>query len=311
MRLIRGVTHVKKSHVPCVATIGAFDGMHLGHQAVLQQVKDAAAQRGVASAVILFEPQPKEYFAPHLATPRLMQLRDKVAFLQSFGIDWVVCLRFNATLAALSAEDFVQQVLVNGLQVRHVIIGDDFRFGKGRQGDFALLEKMGTQHGYSVKDTQTLLLANKRTSSSRVRDAVLKADFGLAEHLLGRDYTLQGRVQHGQKLGRTLGFPTINLRLKHNMVVNGIYAVTVSGLTDQPLYGAASVGTRPAVQGQSRLLEVYCFDYTGDAYGKCVEVAFHHKVRDEQDFASLEDLTTAMQQDVASINDFFHLEKST
>ena len=305
MLLIRGLANLHKQRSPCVATIGAFDGMHLGHQAVLQQVKDAAAQRGVASAVILFEPQPKEYFAPHLATPRLMQLRDKVAFLQSFGIDLVVCLRFNAALAALPAEDFVQQVLVDGLHIQHVIIGDDFRFGQNRQGNFALLEQLGKQYSYTVQDTQTLLLANKRASSSRVRDAVLQADFVLAKQLLGREYTLQGRVQHGQKLGRTLGFPTINLRLKHNMVVHGIYAVTVSGLTDQPLYGAASVGTRPTVQGHSRLLEVYCFDYAGDAYGKLVEVAFHHKVRDEQDFASLAELTTAMQRDVGQIKNMF------
>lgn len=300
MKLIRGIANLNQIQTPCVATIGAFDGMHLGHQAVLTQLKKQAQQLRIDSAVVLFEPQPKEFFAGGKALPRITLLRDKLKFLDHFGIDIVVCLRFNQKLAALPADIFIDKIVL-ALQPKHLVIGDDFRFGKGRQGDFAMLALVGKRYGFSVEDTKTLANDQGRISSSQVRIAIQHSNFDLAQQLLGRPYSLYGKVQHGAKLGRTLGFPTINLKLDRHVVVSGIYQVKVTGLRAEPLIGAASIGTRPAVGGDRYLLEVYLLDFSGDCYGQRVEVIFDRKLRDEQDFASLQALKEQMQRDIEQV----------
>jgi riboflavin kinase / FMN adenylyltransferase len=292
-----------------VLTLGAFDGMHLGHQRVLAQVKQCAAQKNARSVVVLFEPKPKEYFAQKFgqtAAPRLMRLRDQVNFLKAFGIDDVVCLRFTEQLANMTAEDFVQDVLVKGLNACHIVIGDDFKFGKNRAGDFTLLQTLGKQYGFTLEDTPTLEDSGGRVSSSHVREAVMAGDFTLAKSRLGHDYALAGRVGHGLKLGRELGFPTLNVMLRQAMAVHGVYAVTVrfEG-SNQTYQGMANVGTRPAVQGEICLLEVNVFDFNQDVYGQRVEVTFHHKVRDELDFESLEALTEKIAEDEVIIRQWF------
>ncbi len=297
MKFIRGIANLHKIDAPCVATIGAFDGFHLGHQAVLTQVKRRAQQFKVQSVVVLFEPQPKEFFAGDNALPRITLLRDKLQFLDRFGLDTIICLRFDRLLASLSASDFVDKVIL-ALQPRHLVIGDDFRFGQGRAGDFMMLRSAGQRHDFTVEDTQTLINQQGRISSSQVRAAIQRSDFVLVQQLLGRPYSLCGKVQHGAKLGRTLGFPTINLKLDRTVAVSGVYQVRVIGLATEPLVGAANVGTRPAVGGNRYLLEVHLLNFSRDCYGQRVEVIFEHKIRDEQDFNSLEALKIQMQHDL-------------
>ena len=251
--------------------------------------------------MVIFEPQPREFFTPDKAPARLARLRDKLELLAAEGVDRVLCLAFNRRLRELSAHDFVQQVLVDGLAVRHLEIGDDFRFGCDRAGDFAFLQQAGQRHGFSVEAASTIELDGERISSTRVRQALAEADFALAERLLGRPYAIAGRVMHGQKLGRQLGTPTANVQLKRTRVpLQGVYLVSVL-LDGQRRPGVANIGVRPTVQGDGRAhLEVHLLDYAGDLYGKRLSVAFHHKLRDEQRFASLEELKTAIDADIAA-----------
>jgi riboflavin kinase/FMN adenylyltransferase len=302
MRLIRGLHSLALFKRPCVATIGVFDGLHRGHHAVIEQVKCKARELKVPSVVILFEPQPFEFFHPDTAAPRLTRLRDKLMILKNWQVDYVLCLRFDATLAQLSPQDFIQKILIDGLHVKHLVVGDDFRFGKGRMGDFELLCQ---QKHFTVQDTKTLLQAGQRISSTQVRTAIAAGDFAKAEQLLGRSYVLHGKVQHGDKRGRQLGFPTLNIGSLKPMVVHGVYAVKVYGIGNQVLNGVANVGRRPTVDGIKRLLEVYLLDFTGDCYGRSICVEFVAKIRDEQKFTSLELLKQQIQQDVAEVKLFF------
>jgi riboflavin kinase/FMN adenylyltransferase len=282
-----------------VATIGNFDGVHLGHQAVFRNLIAKGRELGVPSTVITFEPQPQEYFAPKQAPARLTRLREKVRAIEDAGIERMLLLEFNAKLAAMEAGDFVARILAQGLGVRFLYVGDDFRFGRARHGDFQMLCDQGGQHGFQVDTMHTFRLSEDRVSSTRVREALTQGDLETAAHLLGRAYRICGRVAHGDKRGRTIGFPTANVDLHRKVSpVHGVFAVQVYGLEREPLAGVANIGTRPTVTGDTRyLLEVNLFDFAREIYGAHVEVELVHKIRDEKRFASFEELRRQINQD--------------
>jgi riboflavin kinase/FMN adenylyltransferase len=307
MQLVRGLHNLRPQHRGCVATIGNFDGVHRGHQAILARLRERALELGVPSCVVIFEPQPREYFAPDTAPARLTRLRDKLALLAEEGVDRVLCLAFNQRLRKLSAAEFVETILVDGLGIKHLEVGDDFHFGCDRLGDFDFLQQAGNAHGFTVEAAQTVELEGLRVSSTQVREALAKADFALAEQLLGRPYRIAGRVLHGQKLARQLGWPTANVQLKRRRVpFTGVYLVSAE-VDGQPWPGVANIGVRPTVAGDgSAHLEVHLLDFAGDLYGRRLTVAFHHKLRDEQRFASLEALKSAIDADVAAARAHWH-----
>ncbi|WJW75100.1 bifunctional riboflavin kinase/FAD synthetase [Thiohalobacter sp. IOR34] len=308
MRLIRGLHNLDASQRGCAATIGNFDGVHLGHQAVLGQLAERAAELCLPTTVITFEPQPQEYFDPEGAPPRLTRFREKVVALRRFSVDRLLCLHFDRRLAALDAAAFVQRVLVEGLGVRYLVVGDDFRFGRGREGDFEFLARAGERHGFQVAHMHTFEVGGERVSSTRIRRALAAGDMQLAEQLLGRPYRMLGRVAHGDKRGRTIGFPTANIFLhRHRTPVSGVFAVEVFGLDREPVYGVANVGTRPTVDGTRSLLEVHLFDFAEEIYGRHVAVDFLHKLRDERRFDSFAALKAQILRDAAAARDYFAL----
>ena len=312
MQLIRGLHNLTQPITASVVTIGNFDGIHLGHQHVLEQLKDVAIQHNLPSTVIIFEPQPIEFFAPARAPKRLSRFREKLAYLKSKQIDNLLCLKFNRDLAELYAEDFVKQILVERLNTRHLVIGDDFRFGKNRSGDFQYLKDCGEQYGFAVENTETLLIDGARVSSTRIRECIQNDDFEQAAGLLGRHYTLSGKVCHGQKLGKKLGFPTINIKMgDKTLIVKGIFAVSVKGIDNRVLRGVASIGTRPTINGVDTILEVFILDFDQDVYGYSVEVEFLHKIRDEQKFDSLQELKIHIEQDTVKAKQYFNLLNQT
>jgi len=290
-----------------VLTIGNFDGLHRGHRALLDRLTAHARSVALPAAVLTFEPHPREYFAPEQAPARLTSLREKLNLLESCGIDQVYVCRFNARLAALSAESFIQDMLVRGLSVRHLIIGDDFRFGKGRRGDFAMLRQAGLEHRFGVEAMHTIDWQGERVSSSAVREALEAGDIEHAARLLGRPYCIAGRVEHGEKVGRQLGFPTANVQLKRKRVpLAGIFAVTVSGVAEQPQPGAASLGVRPTLGDALKpMLEVHLLDFEGSIYGAHVTVNFLHKLRDEAKYDSLDALKAQIAKDVDATRSYF------
>ena len=260
--------NIPKNYKCSAIAIGNFDGVHLGHLQLIEMLHKEAHRAGVPATVLTFDPHPHEFFSAATAPPRLSTFREKLEQLSKAGVDKVVCLRFNALLARTSAEDFVKEYLINGLGVRALIVGDDFRFGRNRNGDFTLLQEMGRQAGFAVSSVETFIVDGHRVSSSRIRQILQDADFRLAERLLGRPFAISGRVRHGDKIGRTLGLPTVNLALKRlQSPLHGVFAVTVTGagLVDQP--GAANMGTRPTVNGTENRLEVYLLDYSDSAGG--------------------------------------------
>ncbi|AMO74518.1 MULTISPECIES: bifunctional riboflavin kinase/FAD synthetase [Pseudomonas] len=301
MQLLRGLHNLRPLSGGCVATIGNFDGVHLGHQAILARLRERSQELGVPSCVVIFEPQPREYFAPDAAPVRLTRLREKLELLREQGVDFVLCLTFNRRLRELSAAEFVRQVLVDGLAVRHLEVGDDFRFGCDRSGDFAFLVRASAEQGFTVEAATTVEVDGMRVSSSRIRKVLADGDLHQAERLLGRPFRLSGRVLHGQKLGRTLGSPTANIQLKRRKApLNGVYLVSTE-VAGQRVNGVANIGTRPSVNGDGRPhLEVHLLDFAGDLYGLHLDVTFHQKLRDEQRFASLEALKAAILADIAA-----------
>jgi riboflavin kinase / FMN adenylyltransferase len=299
MRVIRGLHNAGPDARGCVATIGNFDGVHLGHRAVFQRLVAEGRALGVPATVITFEPQPLEFFAPDRAPARLTRLREKLDALDHCGIGQVVLLPFGARLAAMGAREFVQELLVEGLGIRFLLVGDDFRFGHGRQGDFALLEAMGREQGFAVEDLNTVTHGGERISSTRIRDALARGDLGLARHLLGRPYRIWGRIGHGDKRGRTIGYPTANINLHRRVSpLRGVYAVMVDGVSDRPWPGVANIGTRPTIAGDLRhLLEVHLFGFSGDLYGRHAQVEFRLKLREEQRFDSFPALKAQIDRD--------------
>ena len=299
MELIRGLHNLRSKHRGCVATIGNFDGVHLGHQALLGQLAEHAAELHLPTCVILFEPHPGELFTPETAPPRLNRLREKLEILRRFSVDRVLCIRFTHEFAAWSATRFMEQVLAQQLGVRYLVVGDDFRFGQGRQGDFALLQREGSQLGFEVSHRPSFFVAGVRVSSTAIRAALLAGDIQRAEQLLGRSYRLSGRVAHGAKRGRQLGFPTANVFLhRRNAPLRGVFAVDVYGTGTALQRGVANIGTRPTVQGTGVLLEVHILDFAGELYGRHLQIEIRAKLRDEIKFASLEGLQTQIARDV-------------
>ena len=306
MKLIRGLHNLNQPLSGCIATIGNFDGLHLGHQHVINQLKAVAEIKNLPSVVIVFEPQPVEYFAPEKAPRRLARFRDKINHLSDMGIDIMVCLQFNKELAQLSAEQFVRKILIDRLNLKHLVIGDDFRFGKERCGDFKFLQQSGHKLGFEVENSHTLLIDDQRVSSTRIRQCLANNDMLQARQLLGHPYTLSGRVAHGKKLGRELGFPTINLKMgKRPIAVDGIFAVLVKGIDNRTLRGVASIGTRPTVNGVGTILEVYILNFSEQVYGYCVDVEILHKIRNEEKFDSLDTLVEKINQDIDEAHTYF------
>ena len=310
MELIRGLHNLRPRHLGCVATIGAFDGVHHGHRAVLRHLLDKAEALSLPSTVILFEPLPREYLAPAAAPPRLMSFREKFSALAELGIDRVLRVRFNEALRSMSAEDFIRRIFVDGLGARYIAVGDDLRFGRNREGDFALMQAEGAKHGFECMPTETLDLGGERVSSTRIREALAAADFGLAEKLLGRPYSMSGKVVYGDQRGRLLGAPTANVTLHRlRSPLMGVYVVEVTGAGGDVLPGVANVGVRPTVGEQFRAnLEVHLLDFKGELYGKRLKVVFRSKLRDEQKFESLEALQAQIHEDIARGRAYFKLD---
>lgn len=305
MQVFRSVP--EQAVTPCVLTIGNFDGLHRGHRALLDRLTAKARSLGLPATVMTFEPHPRELFTPEQAPPRLTSLREKLALLEGNGVDRVFVCHFNARLAALAAETFIERILVNGLGVRHLFVGDDFQFGKGRRGDFAMLQGAGAQHGFGVEAMHTIDWQGERVSSSFIREVLATGDLEHAARLLGRPYSIAGRIVHGDKIGRQLGYPTANVQLKRKRVpLSGVFAVHVEGIGDKPLPGAASLGVRPTIaSGLKPALEVHLLDFDRSIYGAHVAVNFLHKLRDEARFESLEELTAHIARDVAAIRNYF------
>ncbi len=297
MELIRNLNNIKPSHHGCVLTIGNFDGLHLGHQAVLSQVKQKAAELGLPSAVLVFEPQPAEIFNPEKAPARLTRWRDKYRLLARQDIARMFCIRFCQQFSQMTADDFVSELLLNKLGVKYLVVGDDFRFGKGRKGSFEFLKQAGELYGFRVEDTRSFLLDNERVSSTRIRNTLSAGDFALANSLLGREFSISGKVIHGKKLGRTIGFPTCNILLQRSVSpLNGVFAITTM-LNGKTFEGVANLGIRPTVGGTRQQLEVHLFDFSGDLYGQHLEITFKLKIREEQKFDSFDDLQQQIKLD--------------
>ncbi|MDB9869293.1 bifunctional riboflavin kinase/FAD synthetase [Oceanospirillaceae bacterium] len=306
MEFIRGLYNLKPEHRGCVATIGNFDGVHLGHQRVLRQVKLKALMQGLPAVVVLFEPQPLEYFAKDQAPRRITRLREKLLLLEQHGIDRVLCLRFDAKLLSLSPHDFIQQLLVSGLAVSHFVVGDDFRFGKGRMGNYGLLQSEGLIHGFDVENTQTCELDGERVSSTRIRNALEVHDLAAVRRFIGRPFIVTGKVAYGQQLGRKLGVPTANIRLqKPRPALQGVYATLVHGLLDKPIASVANIGYRPTLVGVQPQLEVHLFDFSDDFYGKTISVEICQFIRSEKKFEGLTQLQTQIKLDMQTAKDFF------
>jgi riboflavin kinase/FMN adenylyltransferase len=311
-QLIRGLHNLTPPEKGCVVTIGNFDGVHRGHQALLAEVKARATALGVPSVVITFEPQPIEYFASGKSqVPRLMRWREKFYALSKYGIDKVLFLRFNQQLAGLTADEFISELLVRGLNVKHVLVGDDFRFGKARQGDFEFLKKAGDKLGFGVENMTSVVLNGERVSSTAVRQALAVADESKVSAYLGQPYSMKGRVVHGHKRGRSIGFPTANINLhRHIAPVKGVYAVRMHGIDKESITGVANVGVRPTVGGTRSLLEVHLFDFDEDIYGRYVCVEFCKKLRDEKRYDSFDLLKEQIKIDADQARTFFAEQKT-
>lgn len=309
MKLIRGLHNLGVAHRGCVLTIGNFDGVHRGHQALLTRLKAEGRARDLPVVVMVFEPQPLELFAGQQAPARLTPLREKVSLLAASGVDYLLCVRFDRHFAALTAKDFIRDLLVERLGVQYLAVGDDFRFGAGRQGDFLLLQEAGREYGFNVVSSHTFCEDGVRISSTAVRQALQNDDLPLAERLLGHPFTVSGRVVHGDELGRTIGFPTANLPMHRRISpVKGVYAVDVLGLDVSPLPGVANIGTRPTVSGLRLQLEVHLLDVERDLYGSHIDVVLRKKIRNEQRFASLDELKAQIAHDVVTARRFFGLK---
>jgi riboflavin kinase/FMN adenylyltransferase len=298
MKIVRGLTNARPSDRGCVLTIGNFDGMHLGHESIVRQLLDRGLEHGLPTALLTFEPNPREFFDPASAPARLMRLRDKAARLAEMGVDRLVLLKFDERLRTWDATTFVERVLVEALGVRHVVIGSAFRFGRGRSGTVELLRAAGRTNGFGVDEVDAVAIDGERVSSTRVRAALASGDLDTVRRLLGRDYRMTGRVMEGRRLGRTLGYATANLRLHRRVSpVAGVFAVRVHGAAGAPLPGVASVGSRPTVGGGEILLEAHIFDWQGDLYGRYLGVDFVAKLREESHFPDLDALVARMHVD--------------
>ena len=310
MRVFR--TLPSTGQTPVALTIGNFDGVHLGHHAMLARLTAAARERGVPSCVMTFEPHPREFFAPDQAPTRLTSLREKLELLERFGVDIIYVRRFNFEFARTTPEEFIERILRRGLAARWILVGDDFRFGARRGGDFNMLKQAAPACGFEVHAMQSVVADGVRVSSTAVREALKDGQMERAQRLLGRPYSISGRVIKGDQFGRKLGFPTANILMKHNRpALSGIFAVEVQGLGAHALPGAASLGVRPTVKSVPQpCLEVHLLDFSGDIYGSHLQVDFLHKLRDEEKYADVETLKRAIAQDVTNTREYFRASKN-
>lgn len=302
MQFVRGIHNLKPEHRNCAVTIGNFDGVHQGHQALLRLLAGKAKAKKIPACLMSFDPLPHEYFAQHKPAPRLTSARERYTSIaeldESIRPDLLLILRFNDSLAQLTAEEFVSHVLVDALAAKAVVIGDDFRFGKGRSGDFDFLKSAGDRYGFEVLSLSTHSVDNMRVSSTGIRQALLDNRLSDAERMLGRPYRICGRIAHGDKRGRTIGFPTANIRLNRPAIpLSGVYTVTLCSQELGDVAGIANIGKRPTVDGVRDQLEVHLFDFEQDIYGMNVCVSFHHKIRDEKKFESFEMLKQQIELD--------------
>ena len=304
MQILRGLHST--DFRPLAVTIGNFDGVHLGHQAMLQELRETAQARGLQTAVVTFEPHPREFFTPQQAPARLTSLREKLELFRGMGIDRVYVCPFDKVFAQKSADDFIL-TLVESLRAQHVLIGDDFRFGSGRGGDFALMQQAGKQHGFAVKAMHSVLQDGVRVSSTAIRNALAEGKLDIARDYLGRPYSISGRVVHGDAVGRKLGYPTANIQMKHNLPpLKGVYVVQVHSDGLGVLQGVASLGLRPTLKHDAKyVLEVHLFEFAQQIYGKHLRVEFLHKLRDEMKFDGLEALTRQIASDVNNAKQWF------
>jgi riboflavin kinase/FMN adenylyltransferase len=307
MRLIRGLSHIEPLKNGCVLTIGNFDGLHLGHRAVIKKLVERGAALALPVVIMIFEPQPLEYFLGDNAPSRLMCLREKAIEFSKLPIDYLLIVRFNKYFSNFDAEQFIDEVLIEKLNIKHLVIGDDFHFGKARRGNFAMLREKGKIYGFEVEDTGSYYIDGLRISSTLIRDALLAGDLAKAERMLGHGYSVCGRVAHGDKRGRTIGYPTANIKMfRKNTPVDGVFAVTMTGIDGLEIKGVANVGTRPTIEGGSKvILETHLFDFDKEIYGRYVEVHFKQKIRDEQRFQSLDELKAQIVKDVIETKKFF------
>ncbi len=316
MEFFRGLhslpPHKKPGPGPCVATIGNFDGVHRGHQQVVSALKKEGERRDLPVAVVVFEPTPQEFFAGDRSPARLTRFGEKYHLLEDAGVDKLVCLKFGSALSAMSPVEFVQCLLVDGMQLTHLVVGDDFRFGKDRAGDFGFLTEAGERSGFTVARTDSFVLDSARVSSSGIRQALKQGDLAQAERWLGRPYGMKGRVIEGEKLGRKLGFPTANIHPRRTVCpVHGIYAVRVDGAGLGLWPGVASIGSRPTVTaGEEIVLEVHLFDFSGKLYGELLEVLLLHKLREEKRFESIEVLIEEMKKDADQARQMLGLKRN-
>ncbi len=309
MQLIRGIKKLQSFASGCVLTIGNFDGVHKGHSVVINKLAEKGKLLGLPVVVMVFEPQPLEFFLKDNAPSRLTRLREKIIHFKHLPVDNLLIVNFNQRFANLDPAYFIQEILVQRLNVKYLVVGDDFHFGKARRGNFSLLQEAGEQYNFQVIDTASYSVKGSRVSSTLIRDALSNGDLATAESMLGRSYSVCGRVVHGEKLGRKIGFPTANIQMQRkNTPIQGVFAVTMTGIGEKPVYGVANVGTKPTVKGQAKvLLETHLFDFDQDIYGKYVEVHFKHKIRNEMHFQSVDDLKRQIQLDTAQAKTLMQL----
>ena len=312
MEIIRGLQNIRPRHAGCVATIGTFDGIHHGHQVLLAHLKAKSEELNAPSVLITFEPQPREFFfarggggSRRPVPARLTRFREKIHILRGIGIDRVLCIPFNERTRAIPAAEVVERFLVDMLGVRYLVVGDDFQFGKDREGDYRMLKKAGDRLGFGVSHLGTLTFDHDRVSSTRIREVLAAGDFALAEKLLGRPYFMMGRVVYGRQIGRTIGVPTANIRLqRYRAALEGVFAVTVEG-AGAVRRGAANIGVRPTVDGKEPLLEVHLLDFAETIYGALLTVTLHWKIREERRFPSLQAMKVEIDRDIEKTRAFF------
>lgn len=303
MELLRGLHNIANRQDGCVLTIGKFDGVHKGHQVVLKRLREKARELALPCAVMIFEPQPEEVFTPQNAPARLSTFRDKFELMSRQGIDQLICIRFNPQFASHSPEAFIHDLLVERLGVKFLVVGDDFKFGRKRAGDFDMLKKAGERESFDVVNTASFRLDNCRISSTEIRNALFKGDFERAEHMLGRPYTMQGKIVHGEKKGRTIGFPTANVLLSRcRSPLHGVFAV-IATLGNKTYKGVANIGNRPTLDGERMQLEVHLFNFDRQVYGSHIAVTPVKKIRDEVKFGSFEQLKNQITKDAQQANE--------
>ncbi len=307
MRLIRGIPHLPVFKNGCVLTIGNFDGVHVGHKAVIEKLAERGKMLGLPVVIMVFEPQPLEYFLGDKAPPRLSRLREKIIQLAKLPVDDLVIVRFNKQIADYDAGQFIDNILIQRLNVKHLVIGDDFRFGKDRGGDFALLRQKGETLGFQVEDTGSFHVTGQRVSSTLIRNALAAGELNKAAAMLGYPYSVCGRIVHGDKRGRTIGYPTANMQMvRKNSPISGVFAVTMTGIGDMEIQGVANVGVRPTVAGGNNVvLETFLFNFNQDIYGHYVGVHFKEKIRAEQRFQTVDELKEQIEEDVAAAKKIF------